>query len=231
MIGTLYGVGIGPGDPELITFKAARIIQQCPILAIPQTGDSRRVALSIASQAIADLEQKEILSLPFPMTKNQEELDRNRDRIAGLITAKLLAGHDIAFLTWGDPLVYSTYWYIHQRILAQNLSAEMIPGVPSFCAVAAKLNLALAEADQPIHILPASYPSTEAAVPTRHKSADENGKQLEPVKKMLKTKGLYHRAKMVQNCGFEQELVCHNLDDSGNSSSYFSIIIVKEETS
>lgn len=232
MIGTLYGVGIGPGDPELITFKAARIIQQCPILAVPQTGDSRRVALSIASQAIADLEQKEILSLPFPMTKNQEELDRNRDRIAGLITAKLLAGHDIAFLTLGDPTVYSTYWYIHQRILAQNLSAEMIPGVPSFCAVAAKLNLALAEADQPIHILPASYPSTEAALSQPGtKVLMKMGKQLEPVKKMLKTKGLYHRAKMVQNCGFEQELICHNLDDSGNSSSYFSIIIVKEETS
>ena len=65
MIGTLYGVGIGPGDPELITFKAARIIQQCPNPAVPQTEDSRRVALSIASQAIADLEQKEILSLPF----------------------------------------------------------------------------------------------------------------------------------------------------------------------
>ena len=177
MIGTLYGVGIGPGDPELITFKAARIIQQCPILAVPQTGDSRRVALSIASQAIADLEQKEILSLPFPMTKNQEELDRNRDRIAGLITAKLLAGHDIAFLTLGDPTVYSTYWYIHQRILAQNLSAEMIPGVPSFCAVAAKLNLALAEAGFSLFIFFQLLPKHRSrSVPTRHKSADENGK-------------------------------------------------------
>ncbi|MCI9575402.1 MAG: precorrin-2 C(20)-methyltransferase [Clostridiales bacterium] len=232
MIGTLYGVGIGPGDPELITLKAARIIRQCPILAVPQTGDSRQVALSIASQAIADLEQKEILSLPFPMTKNQEELDRNRDRIAGLITAKLLGGHDVAFLTLGDPTVYSTYWYIHQRILEQNLSAEIIPGVPSFCAVAAKLNTALAEADQPIHILPASYPDTEAALSqTGTKVLMKMGKQLESVKEMLKTKGLYHHAKMVQNCGLEQELVCQNLDDAGNAASYFSIILVKEETS
>ena len=109
------------------------------------------------------------------MTKNQKnwtetETDRWVDH------RKTAGGTRHRLSYFGRSYSVSTYWYIHQRILAQNLSAEMIPGVPSFCAVAAKLNLALAEADQPIHILPASYPSTEAVYPNQAQSADENGK-------------------------------------------------------
>lgn len=228
MTGTLYGVGVGPGDPELITLKAVRIIRDCPVLAMPQTGESRQVALAIAQQAIPDLEQKQWLSLPFPMTKNEEQLQQNRDRIAGQIQEVLQAGKDIAFLTLGDPSIYSTYWYIHQRILAAGLPAEMIAGVPSFCAAAARLNVALAEADQPIHIIPASYPDTQSALSLKGtKVFMKMGRQFEAVKTMLRKPGLW--AMLVQNCGLEQEVVCLDLEQAPEQASYFSIIVVKED--
>ena len=136
MNGTLYGVGIGPGDPELITLKAVRIIEQSPVIAVPKTGESRRVALSIAEQTIPHIHEKEVLSLHFPMTKDKCMIDTNRDEIAKQIIDILKEGKDIAFLTLGDPSVYSTYWYIHQRVVKQGYQAQMIAGVPSFCAVA-----------------------------------------------------------------------------------------------
>ena len=211
MNGTLYGVGIGPGDPELITLKAVRIIEQSPVIAVPKTGESRRVALSIAEQTIPHIHEKEVLSLHFPMTKDKCMIDTNRDEIAKQIIDILKEGKDIAFLTLGDPSVYSTYWYIHQRVVKQGYQAQMIAGVPSFCAVAAKLGISLAEAEQPLHIIPGSYPCTEQ------------------MKKLLKQYGYYDNAKMVQNCGLEQEHIFQSLDDATNEASYFSIIVCKEE--
>lgn len=229
MTGTLYGVGIGPGDPELMTLKAVRILQECDLIAAPQTGKDRQVALQIATQILPELADKEQLALPFPMTKNQEELDRNRDRIAGMIAAHLIAGKTVAFLTLGDPSVYATYWYIHRRIVEQNLPAEMIPGVPSFCAAAAKLNTALAEASQPIHILPASYPETrEALALPGTKVLMKMGSQLPAVVELLREMGCDKQAALVQNCGLENERICTDMENI-TDTSYFSIIVVKED--
>lgn len=230
MTGTLYGIGVGPGDPELITLKAVRMIRECPVLAVPQTGASRQAALAIAQQAVPGLEEKEILSLTFPMTKDHGQLEQNRDRIARQIKDVLLTGKDVAFLTLGDPSVYSTYWYIHQRILAEHLPAEMVAGVPSFCAAAAKLGVALAEAGQPIHIIPASYPDTEAALSLKGtKVLMKMGRQLEPVREMLREHGLLAGAMLVQNCGMEHEAVCRDLRETIANDSYFSILVVKED--
>ena len=113
--GTLYGVGVGPGDPELITQKAVRIIRQCPVIAAPQTGQARQVAFGIASQAVENLDQKTILALPFPMVKDAEVLSKTRDELAAMLENPLREGKDVAFLTLGDPTIYSTYWYLHQR--------------------------------------------------------------------------------------------------------------------
>ena len=216
MNGTLYGVGIGPGDPELITLKAVRIIEQSPVIAVPKTGESRRVALSIAEQTIPHIHEKEVLSLHFPMTKDKNSIDTNRDEIAKQIIDILKEGKDIAFLTLGDPSVYSTYWYIHQRVVKQGYQAQMIAGVPSFCAVAAKLGISLAEAEQPLQ--------TEGT-----KVIMKTGRSVEQVKKLLKQHGYYENAKMVQNCGLEQEHVFQSLDEATNDASYFSIIVCKEE--
>ena len=218
MNGTLYGVGIGPGDPDLITLKAVRIIEQSPVIAVPKTGESRRVALSIAEQTIPHIHEKEVLSLHFPMTKDKNSINTNRDEIARQIIDILKEGKDIAF------------WYIHQRVVKQGYQAQMIAGVPSFCAVAAKLGISLAEAEQPLHIIPGSYPCTEQMLQTEGtKVIMKTGRSVEQVKKLLKQYGYYENAKMVQNCGLEQEHIFQSLDEATNEASYFSIIVCKEE--
>ncbi len=230
MNGTLYGVGIGPGDPELMTLKAVRIIEQSPVIAAPETGGGRRVALHIAEQAVPHIRQKEILPLHFPMTKDKETVSKNRDGIAVQITDILKTGKDVAFLTLGDPAVYSTYWYIHQRVVKQGFTAQMIAGVPSFCAVAAKLGVSLAEAEQPLLIIPGSYPCTEQMLQIQGtKVIMKTGRSMERLKTLLKQYGHYKNSKMVQNCGMEQEQVFSSLDSTTNESGYFSVVICKEE--
>lgn len=230
MNGILYGVGIGPGDPELITLKAVRIIEQCPVIAVPQTGKDRRVALSIAEQAVPRLHEKEILSLPFPMTRDTAVLEANRNAVATQLAAVLQQGKDVAFLTLGDPTIYSTYFYIHRRIQQQGFTAQMVAGVPSFCAVAAKLDLSLAQAEEPITIIPASYPCTAQMLQTPGtKVLMKTGKAMEQVKTLLQQNGFYDQAKMVQNCGLEGERIFLSLDQADNSAGYLSVIISREE--
>ncbi len=228
--GTLYGVGVGPGDPELITQKAVRIIRQCPVIAAPQTGQARQVAFGIASQAVENLDQKTILALPFPMVKDAEVLSKTRDELAAMLEKPLREGKDVAFLTLGDPTIYSTYWYLHQRIQQKGIPTQFIPGVPSFCAAAACLDLALVEADEPLHVLPASYAVTEEslALPGT-KVLMKMGRSLEETRETLRKQGLLSRAMLVQNCGLPGERICRDWENEPLDPSYFSMIVIKEE--
>lgn len=104
----LYGVSVGPGDPELITLKAVRLIKECPVLAVPRTKGENTLALSIVKQA-ADIRGKEIVYTDFPMTRDKEVLDKNYDRIAGLLAEYLEKGQNVAMLNIGDISIYSTF--------------------------------------------------------------------------------------------------------------------------
>mgnify|MGYP000211769030 CR=1 FL=1 len=132
--GILYGVGVGPGDPELITRKAQRIIAQAAVLAVPDKGSGEKTALTIAGELA---EGKEILLCDAPMVRDEAALDAAYEANADRVCALLDGGKDVAFLTLGDPTVYSTYLYLHRKVTARGYEAEIIPGVPSFCAVAA----------------------------------------------------------------------------------------------
>ncbi|MGI5958926.1 MAG: precorrin-2 C(20)-methyltransferase [Massiliimalia sp.] len=228
MTGMLYGVGVGPGDPDLITKKAVKAIERCQVLAVPETGPSRTVALDIAKQA-ADLEGKEILSLKISMTRDPELLRQSRDGAAQKVMDALDQGKDVAFLTLGDPTIYSTYLYTHRRVLAKGYEAQIIPGVPSFCAVAACLNEGLVENAQPLHVIPASYAGTEEALSLPGtKVLMKTGKAIGKVKEQLKQHGLYDSAKMVQNCGMENQQIHQSLDEADENASYFSILVIKD---
>ena len=131
--GILYGVGVGPGDPELLTLKAQRVLRTADVIAVPDKGAGEKTALTI----IGDLaEEKELLLCPAPMVRDRKALDAARDGIASRIAAVLDQGRSVAFITLGDPTVYSTYLYIHKRVRALGYEAEIVPGVPSFCAAA-----------------------------------------------------------------------------------------------
>ena len=136
--GTLYGVSIGPGDPELITVKAMNIISECKYIATPHTGTGDSLALSIVSQA-TDLSEKEIMLLEFPMTKNKDILAESHKNAADSIAKILDEGEDVAMLNLGDVTIFSTFAYTMDQLLEKDYNVEVIPGVTSFCASASKL--------------------------------------------------------------------------------------------
>ena len=155
MTGTLYGIGVGPGDPELLTLKAARVIKETPVIAVPITqpgGES--YALSIASPFLQP--EQSVLKLLFPMVKDVAAKRSYRQAAAQAVANELAAGQDVAFLTEGDPLLHSTFIYVLQH-LASAFPVEIIPGVSSVMAAAAQAKLPLVNADQRLAIIPATF--------------------------------------------------------------------------
>ena len=160
---------------------------------------------------------------------DQAVLDAAYDRAADAICEKLDQGKDVAFITLGDPTVYSTYIYIHRRVVNRGYGAEIIPGVPSFCAVAARLGEPLCEKAQRLMIVPASHGEVEDCL-----SVDANlvfmkaGRELGALRDTLAAHGLLERASMVANCGMEGETVCPRFADVPEGTGYFSVVLVKK---
>ena len=137
--GTLYGVGVGPGDPRLMTYLAVDTIQKCPVIAVPADGKENAVSYKIASGIVENLDEKECLNLTTPMTKDKAVLNAAYQAASDQIIEQLEQGKDVACLTLGDPTIYSTYIYIHRVVKAHGYATEIINGIarsaPSFRTV------------------------------------------------------------------------------------------------
>ncbi|MDU6853299.1 MAG: precorrin-2 C(20)-methyltransferase [Zhenhengia sp.] len=225
MKGKLYGVGVGPGDPKLMTYKAVDTIQKCQVVAVPKSGDSEQVALNIAKEFIKN---QTLIDCYMPMIRDKEALRKQHEEVASELKGYLDKGQDIAFLTLGDPTIYSTYMYIHRLIKEMGYETEIIPGISSICSVAAALNDSLCEGSDCLHIIPASYKGKEDYLDLEGtKVLMKTGKSMEKVKQHLKEKGLYERARAVECASMPNEKIHESLD-TVEESSYFSIIVVKE---
>lgn len=224
--GKLYGVGVGPGDKELVTIKAVRILKEADIVAVPLMKSGERTAFNIISDYVKD---KEIMDFLMPMSKNYCELNKNYEVIADKLTEKLDKGKNIAFITLGDPTVYSTYMQINSIVLKKGYETELVPAVTSFCAAAARLNIALCERDEPLIILPASYKEVRYGLKLKgNKVLMKAGKSILEVRDILKEESMINKSSMVECCGMDNEKIYKNLEELNEKSSYFSIIIVKE---
>lgn len=223
--GKLYGVGVGPGDPELLTKKAERVLGEADIVAVPDKGAGEKTALNIVSGIVAG---KELLYCPTPMVRDRAVLDGCYEQIANDICALLDEGKNVAFITLGDPTVYSTYIYVHKKVLARGYEAELIPGVPSFCAVAARLNTSLCEGAERLLIVPASHDAADCLDIRANKVFMKAGKAIGELQTQLAERGMLERASLVANCGMEGELVCPRFADMTDGTGYFSIVLVKE---
>lgn len=225
MTGKLYGVGVGPGDPKLMTYKAVETIEKCQVIAVPKSGDAEQVALNIAKAFIKD---QVIVDCYMPMIRDKEELKACHEQVSMQLKAYLDKGCDVAFLTLGDPTIYSTYMYIHRLILEMGYETEIIPGISSICSVAAALNDSLCEGSECLHIIPASYKGKEDYLDLQGtKVLMKTGKSMEKVKKHLRDRGLYEEAKAVECASMTNEKI-HQTLDTVEESSYFSVIVVKE---
>ena len=229
MQGKLYGVGVGPGDPELLTLKALRLIKENEVIAVPGKDIRASVAYQIVKGAYEDLDKKTLIPVAMPMTKDPQVLKANHDKAADQVEDYLREGKNVVFLTLGDTTVYSTYLYVHKRILERGYEAEIVSGITSFCAVAARLNMGLVEADQPLHVIPATYKAQEMdeilELPGT-KVLMKTGKKMKQVKESIEKSG--QKAVMIENCGMPSEKIYRSAEEIPEDSGYYSLIIVKE---
>lgn len=227
--GTLYGVSVGPGDPELLTFKAMRIMRRCPVIAAPQTKSGEMLALEIARQAV-DLSRKVIVPLHFTMSHEEAERRRAHEAAAETLRGYLDAGQDVAMLNLGDVSVYATFGYLQAILEEQGYRTAMVAGVPSFCAVAARLNRPLTGGmDTPLTIAPGSIPLQETLSAPGAKVLMKSGRQLPRVLYELEQAGLLEQSALVCNCGLPEEKVWDDLsrERPEGSAGYFATILVK----
>ncbi|WP_411335498.1 precorrin-2 C(20)-methyltransferase [Ruminococcus gauvreauii] len=227
MAGKLYGLGVGPGDPELLTLKALRMIQESDVIAVPGRVPHETIAYKIVVQAYPELAEKELLPIEMPMTKDADLLEKSHQEGADKIAALLDTGKQVAFLTLGDTTVYSTYLYVHSRVQDMGYEVEIVSGITSFCAVAARLNMGLVEKAEPLHVIPASYQIEEALKLPGTKVLMKAGKQMHEVKRQLKE--LNANVVMIENCGMENEKIFRGADEIPEDAGYYSLIIVKEK--
>ena len=226
--GVFYGVGVGPGDPELLTVKALRTLERCPVIAAPRMRSGETLALDIVRQAVS-LEGKTVLPLDFTMSRDPAVLRESHLRAAEAIAAHLSAGRDVAMPNLGDVSIYATFGYLMDIVTAAGYESVMIPGVPSFCAVAARLGISLTAPDSPLHILPGGGASLEEQLDLPGtKVLMKSGRQLPQAAEALRRKGLLEKSAMVRDCGLPTEQVCRDLSCLPENTGYFATVIVKE---
>ncbi len=226
MNGILYGVGVGPGDPELMTLKAVRMIRENQIIAVPGADAKDTVAYQIAVQAVPELAEKHLLPIYMPMTHDLEEQYRNHEKGAATIESYLKEGKNVVFLTLGDPTIYSTFSYLQKRVKDHGYQTVLVSGIPSFCATAARMDMSLAEWNEQLHILPAVHKLDSKLEQSGNYVLMKSGKKMKQVKDILRES--CRDVVMVENCGMEDERIYNSVDEIPDDAGYYSLIIAKE---
>ncbi|WP_349666693.1 precorrin-2 C(20)-methyltransferase [Lacrimispora sp.] len=225
MAGIMYGIGVGPGDPELMTLKAVRRIREMDVIAIPHSDKNSCTAYQIAKAAVPEIEGKECLYLPMPMTKDKKVLKDSHDSAAKAVMERLDRGENVGFITLGDVTIYSTCSYLLERLWKEEYATRLESGITSFCAVAARLGIPLVTGAEELHVIPASYQIKDALKLPGVKVLMKAGRQMKAVKDEIRAGGF--EAVMVENCGMSDERVYHSLVEIPDEAGYYSLIIVR----
>ena len=227
MKGIAYGVGVGPGDPEYMTLKAVRLIRENRVIAVPGQAAKESAAYKIAVQAVPELAEKELVPVYMPMVKDRMLIDAEHRKGAELLKTYLDRGENVVFLTLGDPSIYCTFSYIQHYLEADGYPVELVSGITSFCAAAARLNLPLAEWDEPIHIVPAVHKTEDRLEQDGNYVLMKSASHMKEVKALLLSSG--RKVSAVVNCGMENEAVYRSAEEIPDDAGYFSLIIAKEK--
>ncbi|MHB1131090.1 MAG: precorrin-2 C(20)-methyltransferase [Chloroflexota bacterium] len=232
--GTFYGVGVGPGDPELITLKAQRILQRVPVLCVPKSrveGDS--YVLGFVSQLV-DPQRQEVRELVFPMTKDRAVLAAHWEAALAQIVSQLQAGRDVAFVTEGDPFIYSTFMHIYALVRERHpaMPVEVIPGISSINASAAAAGQPLVDGAERLAVLPATYEGERLEEALRQFDTVvllKVNRVFDRVLAILEKLDLAGRAVYVRRCGSpEQEIIRDVRSLRGKELDYLSLLIVRK---
>lgn len=229
--GTLYGIGVGPGDPELITLKAVNRLKKVDVVfAAASTKNEASLAQSIAAPHLRP--GVEIVRLDFPMTRDEDQLAKAWRTNADLVAAHLAQGKDAAFLTLGDPLTYSTFGYLLRTLngLLSEIPVVVIPGITSYQAAAAHTGRVLAESGENLAVVSGVAEEEELE---RILSAADSAvilkayKNMPTIRRVLARLGLADSAVFVTRLGHEGEEVITGLHNVPDKPSYFSLLLVR----
>ena len=232
--GILYGIGVGPGDPKLMTIQALETIRSCDLIVLPAVSKEECYAYRIVEQVCPEIADMPLLCMPFPMIKDAQKLELAHKRIYDAVEDYLRQGLRVGMLTIGDPGIYSTYMYMHRCAADAGWEARIVSGVPSFCAVAARLGISLGEKDEEIHIIPAAYDMRESLGFHGTRIYMKSGKKLEELLRVLreamqdKESRVHQDIYGISNCGMENEQVYYGLDELEQAKGYLTTVIVKE---
>ncbi|MDO9533420.1 MAG: precorrin-2 C(20)-methyltransferase [Deltaproteobacteria bacterium] len=231
--GTLYGIGVGPGDPELITLKALKVLQSVPhIFASCSTKNTYSLALSIVR---CHLNGAGIEHLPFPMTKDPEVLASAWERNARRVLEVLATGSDAAFVTLGDPLTYSTFGYLLKTLKRLNpqVGIVTIPGITSYSAAAALTHIPLTEGEESFYLVSGALGAAQLKE-VIDKSDNivilKTYRYFDEIYRVLEDMDLLDRTTCISRCGLEGETIVENLRDiKGRELPYLSMVIIKKK--
>ncbi|QDP99113.1 precorrin-2 C(20)-methyltransferase [Lysinibacillus fusiformis] len=232
-LGILYGLGVGPGDPELITVKAFRVIQESPVIAYPKKLKGSKSYAHRIVDVYINPEEKDMLGLVFPMTKDEAVLEREWTKSVELVYGKLQEGKDVAFVTEGDPLLYSTF--IHMMKLMQDMHPEVeirtVPGISSFNGSASRLGIALADGDDRVAIIPAhdDYDAMREAIESHDAVVFiKVAKVIDLMLKVLRDLDLLDKASVVTKVTSDEEIIWDVQELDGVDLEYLTLMVVRK---
>lgn len=236
MTATLYGVGVGPGVPDLITLRAIDTIRRVPVLALPRGSDyGTSKAWEIVQPTIGQIARQKRLFLTFPMSKDPERLRPAWERAFARIGAELDAGRDVAFLTEGDPSLYSTFIYLQDEARRRwpGVGIEVIPGVSSITAVPAVTGVPLADGQERIAILPGTYGLQDLVDILRRFDTVvlmKIGPELPRIIAALEQEGLLDRAVYVSRATMREQRIVRDLRAIGaERGDCFAMVVVSRK--
>ena len=226
MTGTLYGLGIGPGDPDLITVKALKLLQATPVLAYPALEDGDSLARAIVAPHINA--PKTEIAIRIPMTIDRAPAQEAYDIAAQEIGAHLLKGQNVVVLCEGDPFFYGSFMYLFGRI-AERFPVEVVPGVSSLTACATALQSPLSARNDVLTVLPAPLPSEILAArleATDSAAIMKVGRHFERVRSLIIDMGLEENARYIERATMANEKILPLRDVPANAAPYFSMILI-----
>ncbi|KDR96503.1 precorrin-2/cobalt-factor-2 C20-methyltransferase [Peptoclostridium litorale DSM 5388] len=232
-MGKLYGIGVGPGDPELLTIKGKRIINEVDFLFCPEKKEGAgSFAFEIIDEHLEN-DNVKIVNLVYPMHYKEDDLEKMWRHNAGIIGDMLQGDKRGAFITLGDPTVYSTFMYTLPHVDKTSIEVEIVPGITSFCAVASELKLPLVEWEENLTIMPVR--KKDNAELQRSIAHSDNLVLMKPcnqpneIVQMLKNNGLEKNFMLISKVGTGEEVLIDDIEQLENTKlPYLSTMIIKK---
>jgi precorrin-2/cobalt-factor-2 C20-methyltransferase len=235
----LTGIGVGPGDPDLLTVKAVKAIQNADTIMCPASAEDRpSIALSVVDSLIDKSKNQEIVKLIFPMTKDKSILETHWKENSKIMSEKVLSGKNVVYLTVGDPYLYSTWIYMHREI-SQNhpkMKITVIPGIVSMFTFASKVGISIAEGAEKVAIIPSCYDLSSVKEIAKNSEVLvflKDGRYFDQVIELVRESGFPDDSIFAigQDLGTDKEIIrklrLGDVNDDTLTTKYFSILVIK----